>query len=334
MADAPTKSTLWQELKEAGWKPPMGKAFVNYTVVELQNELMEINTQQLMALDPEMSAILAEAEAEANRAISLEDVRKLDEPINTEPFSDLGVNLTELPKGAEPQGMPDGWGVPPVPASAPEPAPAPRPVTPPAPRADRQTSREPAPLPAEASWQEREARGWPGVPRRDEADTIAGTRINTHGPNDPVRVDSRGRAWFRDEVQKPSTPQPRARRVLHVREPGTKTIEQRNKFGILEESFEVAGDDVHDLQVKVTLPPWQVGVFKDPSHPFRIHTYGGAYGYDRLDVTQYYGGMLHVPSSCRYVYVGGDLCFQIASVRDTIETEYRERTLRIERPFS
>src|SRR5690606_28273645 len=34
---------------------------------------------------------------------------------------------------------------------------------------------------------------WPDVPRSDEPEQIAGLHMHTHGPDDPVRIDSRGR---------------------------------------------------------------------------------------------------------------------------------------------
>lgn len=330
MTEAQDKPQLWAELKEAGWKPPANKSYVNYKADELQSILMEVNTQRVIAADPDMQAVMAAHQPPVPE--------HLDEPLQsepfsaTQPFSDLGVKLTD-PSTLVENTEPGGWELPPVPASGPESA-RPSPVsTRPAPEPEPVTEGQAEDLRGLARVQADEAAGWPGVPRSDTPDTIAGLRLYTHGPDEPVRVDRQGKAWFSDEVQKTSTPR-RARRILHIKAASAKTIETRNELGFLEESFEVAGDEVHDMQVKITLPPAQVGVYKDPSHPFRIHTYGGQYGYKRLDVVEYYGGMLHVPSSCQFVYVGGDLCYSIDSVRDTIETEFRERVLRIERPFS
>jgi len=196
-------------------------------------------------------------------------------------------------------------------------------------------SAPPAPTPTavqkapESATSPQSADPFAGVPRTDVADQVAGLRMQTHGADDPVRIDSHGRIWYQDEVRKPATPRPRARRVLQYKDPGVKTIENRNQLGLLEESFEVAGDEVQDMTVKITLPSWQVGIYKDPSMPFRIHVYNDVRGFSRRDVVKYYGGSDHVPSTVKTVYVGSDLCYDIKSVRDTIDREYRERVLRI-----
>ena len=56
----------------------------------------------------------------------------------------------------------------------------------------------------------------------------------------PLRTDEQGRIWFREEVRKPATPAPRARRVLKYIDPGTTTKTIVN--GRYIESFEEAGN--------------------------------------------------------------------------------------------
>lgn len=166
-----------------------------------------------------------------------------------------------------------------------------------------------------------------GVPLADRGADRAGLTFNTHGINDPVRVDLQGRVWFQDEVQKPAIPKARARRILKSQTTNTKVIEQRGDDGRLIESFEVAGDEVRDLEIKVTLPSWQVGIYWDPRLPFRVHVYEDVRGFDFRDIVKYYGGLDLIPSSIKRIYVGGDLCFDIQSTRNTMEQQLRDAQL-------
>jgi hypothetical protein len=166
-----------------------------------------------------------------------------------------------------------------------------------------------------------------GVPFTDNGDKRAGLRINTHGPDDVLRVSSDGKIWYQDEVAKPAIPQPRMRRKVRYIDPGVKTVEIRRPDGHLDESFEVAGDQATQAEYKVTLPSWQVGIYYDPRLPFRVHVYNGRRGFDRMDVMRYYGGLDLVPSSIQNSAIyDGDLCYDIMKVRDAMERELRELT--------
>ena len=142
-----------------------------------------------------------------------------------------------------------------------------------------------------------------------------------------MRVDSRANIWYQDEVVKPAIPKARARRVVNYKDPGVKEVKKYYSDGRLDESFEVAGDEAKDMQVKTTLPSWQVGVYKDPRLPFRVHTYNNVRGFEWVDILTQYGGMDHVPSTIKRLYVGNDLCFDITSTRETMERELRDLQL-------
>ena len=165
------------------------------------------------------------------------------------------------------------------------------------------------------------------IPYSDRAETRAGLTFNTHGPNDPIRVDSTGKVWFQDEVPKPAIPKPRARRIIKYRDPGVKEIKRYTEDGHLDESFEVAGDEARDMEIRVTLPSWQVGIYKDPRMPFKVHVYNGQRAFDWADIVMHYGGMDLVPSSCKRTYIGGDLCYDIKTTRETIEKQFRDLQL-------
>ena len=142
----------------------------------------------------------------------------------------------------------------------------------------------------------------------------------------PLRTDEQGRTWFREEVRKPATPAPRARRVLKYIDPGTTTKTIVN--GRYIETFEEAGNQVTQGEVRITMPSYQVGIYRDLRFPFRIHTYNGNQGFDYAEVNQYYGGSDMVPPSVKRTYVGNDLVYDIRSVVRTIEAEARELQLK------
>lgn len=145
--------------------------------------------------------------------------------------------------------------------------------------------------------------------------------------NTPVRTDPDGKVWYAEEVRKPATPKPRARRKLSYIDPGTKT--QGTQVGQFTESFEVAGDQQRTEEVKITLPTYQVGIYKDPKHPFKIHVYNGNRGYDLFEVRDYYGGDFDlVPSMIKRTYVGNTLCYDIRSTIRAIEEEARQLSLK------
>lgn len=164
----------------------------------------------------------------------------------------------------------------------------------------------------------------PVAPR--DPNEFAGQRLNTQLEDIPIRVDERGREWFQEEVLKPAFPKPRGRRVLDYVETGTKIVEAQN--GEYRESFEVAGDDPgRTAQVKITLPSYQVGIYKDPRFPFRVITYNGNEGFDLAEVQKYYGGAELVPSDIKRKYVENVLCYDIRTVIRAIQTEFRQLQL-------
>ena len=166
-----------------------------------------------------------------------------------------------------------------------------------------------------------------GVPFEDRPSRRAGLTFNTHGPDDPLRVDSRGRVWYMDEVIKPAVPLPRMRRKVKTYSSDVEEVRTKRPDGGFDESFEVAGQEQHEIEVRITLPSFQVGIYRDPRMPFKIHQYNGLRGFDRMDIVRFYGGVDLVPSSIKYIYVGGDLCYDINKVRETMERELREKTL-------
>lgn len=189
----------------------------------------------------------------------------------------------------------------------------------------------PAPLPEQPS--NPPPREQPGfrlpetVANRPKApDTMAGVRQNTRDDDEPIRVDDDGLIWYQDEVRKPAYPKPRGRRVLKYNDPGTKEVTV--KAGNYTETFEVAGDENRLSEVKITLPAYQVGIYKDPRYPFKIHVYNDKRGFDLADVQAFYGAPDLVPSEVKRDYVSNDLVYDIRTTIRAITTEYRENVLK------
>jgi len=166
-----------------------------------------------------------------------------------------------------------------------------------------------------------------GVPFSDEASRRAGLTFNTHGPDDPIRVDSSGKVWFLDEVPKPARPLPRMIRKVRYVNTGVQDHERRLGNGQLDESFEIPGTGTEVGEIKVTLPSMQVGVYKEQRLPFKVHIYNMQRGFDRLDVVRYFGGIDLVPTSIGTLYVGSDLCYDIKQTMDTMERMLRDLQL-------
>lgn len=151
---------------------------------------------------------------------------------------------------------------------------------------------------------------------------MAGQRQNSQPEDEPIRVDEFGRLWYQEEIKKPAMPKPRGRRVLQYMDTGTKT--QTFKSGDYTESFEVAGDETPRVsEVKITLPSYQVGIYKDPRFPFKVHTYNGIEGFDLFNVQEYYGGAELVPAGIKRMYVENVLCYDIRTTVRAIQDEYR-----------
>jgi len=165
------------------------------------------------------------------------------------------------------------------------------------------------------------------LPARPELGELAGERQNTKAPEDILFVDDEGRAWIQKEVQKPAFPKPRGRRVLRYMDPGVK--QQTSKEGDYTETFEVAGDprNATPAEIKITLPSYQVGMYRDPRFPFKVITYNGREGFDYMEVEEYYGGPELVPPICKRVYVENTLCYDMRSVIRAINEEYRQLQL-------
>lgn len=162
------------------------------------------------------------------------------------------------------------------------------------------------------------------IPFSDEPlEDLAGLHQNE--PERPLRRDSRGRVWFQEEIRKKGYAAPRARRKLQYKDSGAKRVEVRN--GEYVESFEVAGDNNIPSEVKVTLPTYQVGIYKDPRFPFRIHTYDNRRGFDLFEVQRFYGGAELVPTEIKRIYVENVLCYDMRTTIRAIETEARQLQL-------
>lgn len=156
---------------------------------------------------------------------------------------------------------------------------------------------------------------------------LAGQRQNAEQLlEEPIRTDEMGRVWFQEEIKKPAYPKPRGRRVLTVNDPGVTT--QTIKRGDYIESFEVAGTEQgRTSEIKITLPAFQVGVYKDPRFPFKVHTYNGQEGFDLFDVRDYFGGAEMVPAGIKRIYIANDLCYDIRTTVRAINDEYRQLQL-------
>lgn len=156
---------------------------------------------------------------------------------------------------------------------------------------------------------------------------MPGQRLNTHQAQDePIRVDDQGRLWYQEEVRKPAYPKPRGRRVLTYMDKGVEQETVQN--GEYVETFEVAGKGAgRPSEVKITLPSYQVGIYKDPRFPFRVHTYNGREGFALFEVQDYYGGAELVPEECKRIYIENDLCYDLRTVIRAITNEHRQLQL-------
>lgn len=174
----------------------------------------------------------------------------------------------------------------------------------------------------------------PTVPRNvpvghRNANEMPGQRLNQSkdGELEPIRTDpATGFVWYQEEVRKPATAKPRGRRVLTYQETG---VEQATvQDGRFTETFEVAGSGTPvSAQVKITLPSYQVGIYRDPRLPFKIYVYDERRGFDREEVEKFYGGPELVHPTVKKVYVENVLCYDVRSVIRAIQEEAREQRL-------
>jgi hypothetical protein len=164
--------------------------------------------------------------------------------------------------------------------------------------------------------------------REVQPDTVPGLRLNTHGEDKPLRIDADGKIWYKDEIGKPATPVERGKRILDYVDPGVKTVHVRDSNGSVVESFEMPGDQKRIAQAKVSLPAYQTGLYRDPAllgEFFRIHVYRGKQVFDLFDVQKYFGGPRAVPATCKRDYTDTVLGYDIESVLQAIQDEYREK---------
>lgn len=164
------------------------------------------------------------------------------------------------------------------------------------------------------------------TPKFAAPDTVAGIRQNTRDRGEPIRVDEQGRIWYQDEVRKPAFPKPRGRRVLKYDETGTKTVTINGAKGE-SETFEMPGEEHRVAEARITLPSYQVGVYKDPRYPFLVHIYNEEIGFDLFEVEAFWGGADLVPSAVKRKYVSSTLCYDIRTTVREIEEEARRLKL-------
>lgn len=170
------------------------------------------------------------------------------------------------------------------------------------------------------------ARVAPPVPSEPDPREMPGQHLNTNTADEIIRVDDQGREWIQNEIRKPATPQPRGRRVLQYTNTGTEQQSVTLEDGTVE-SFEVAGRGTRTAEVKITLPSYQVGIYRDPRFPFKVYTYGGVNGFDLFGVQEFYGGPELVPASIRRMYVSNVLCYDVRTTIQAIEAEARQLAL-------
>lgn len=164
--------------------------------------------------------------------------------------------------------------------------------------------------------------------RDQPADTVPGLRLNTHGEEKPLRIDADGKIWYKDEITKASYPKERGKRVIEYVDPGVKTQIIRDSNGSIVESFEMPGDQHRISQARISLPAYQIGLYRDPAllgEFFKIHVYQDRRGFDLFDVERYFGGKHQIPQTCKRTYVDTVLCYDIDSVLQAIQDEYREK---------
>lgn len=156
---------------------------------------------------------------------------------------------------------------------------------------------------------------------------MAGVRQNTNPELEPIRRDPEtGHVWYQEEVRKAAFAKPRGRRVLSYTDTGSVVNKIVGTDGTTE-TFEVAGKEARAAQAKITLPSYQVGIYKDERFPFKIHVYNEDRGFDLFEVQQFYGGEELVPTEIKRKYVENVLCYDIRTVVRAITTEDRQRSL-------
>lgn len=167
--------------------------------------------------------------------------------------------------------------------------------------------------------------------RETPADTVPGLRTNTHGDDKPLRIDADGKIWYRDFIPKPGYAKERGKRHLTYSDPGVKTVHVRDANGSIVESFEMPGDQRRESRATIALPAYQIGLYRDPAllgEFFKIHVYNEARVFDIFDVERYFGGKHMIPRTCKRAYADTMLGYEIDSVLQAIEDEYRDKVLK------
>jgi hypothetical protein len=164
------------------------------------------------------------------------------------------------------------------------------------------------------------------------ADTIAGIRTSTPDEK-PIRIDETGKIWYRDYIPKPGYAKERGKRVLEFIDPGVRTAHVKDGNGSIVESFEVPGNAQRPGRATIALPSYQIGLYRDPAllgEFFKIHVYGDKRVFDFFDVEKYFGGRHQIPKTCKRDYADTMLGFDIDSVIEAIDNEYRDKVLKKE----
>jgi hypothetical protein len=168
--------------------------------------------------------------------------------------------------------------------------------------------------------------------RETPADTVPGMRTNTHLASEkPIRIDDDGKIWYQDEIRKPGMAKERGKRHLTYTDPGVKTVHVRDANGSIVESFEMPGDDKKESRATIALPAYQIGLYRDPAvlgEFFKIHVYNEQRVFDIFDVERYFGGRHMIPATCKRAYADTALGYDIDSVIQAIQDEYREKVLK------
>jgi hypothetical protein len=138
-----------------------------------------------------------------------------------------------------------------------------------------------------------------------------------------IRTDERGRVWFQEEIQKSSLAKPRGYRIYREIGTGVKEVTIDSGDGYTE-TIEVADGSRKPLEVRVGIPTWQVGIYKDPQFPFRVVEYRSARGFMRHDVEEFFGGPDVLPEGITAIHVGNLLCYPIREVIVAIQREYNQ----------
>ncbi len=138
-----------------------------------------------------------------------------------------------------------------------------------------------------------------------------------------IRTDVNGRVIYQEEIQKSSLARPRGYRIFREIGTGVKEITIDAGEGYTE-TIEVPDGTRKPLEVKVGIPTWQVGIYRDTQFPFRIVEYRSARGFFRQDVEEFFGGADVLPEGVNTIYVGNLLCYPIREVVVAINREFNQ----------